>query len=762
MTEQVKTDGSPTGNPYIDALINGGMWAHAPGGKTEITYAIRTGNESDGFHTWGNPWSETETAMLKSAFAAWESVANLRFSETDPDLADIWYWKGPDLPYDGIHDLPAYALNTPNTAIFCDNDRVWLEGLNPGGIGYATLLHEIGHGLGLAHPHDGGSAKDGTVFPGVESTTDFGDNDLNQSVYTIMSYNDGLKDNVNWSDLSRGFASTPMAFDIAAIQQIYGANMETRTGDDTYSLPVPTGPESYVGWSCIWDAGGNDTIDASYVVGVNAVIDLRDAPLVGEHEGGYISRIGTVLGGFTIANGVVIENAVGGWGDDDINGNEADNELHGLDGADTMRGFEGADRLYGYEGGDTLEGGAGGDSLFGDEGADTIDGGDGDDFAEDGDGNDTVTTGAGNDSVLGGAGDDVFDAGAGDDAVNGGIGADRISGGDGDDILIGDDTTGIESFALINKQSAGMGGSDSLDGGAGADRLYGMEGSDTLDGGDGNDDLDGGYGDDSLSGGAGNDTASGGIGNDTLAGSDGDDMLSGDDGKDLLNGNAGNDQLRGGAGDDTLNGADGNDTMSGGDGIDVLNGGTGDDDLSGGTAADTLSGLLGTDSLSGGDGNDILSGGMGADTLYGDAGADTLLGGFDNDTLFGGAGNDTLSGSFGNDVMNGGAGADRFLFSEAAGRANADTIAGFNAAEDKIVLSKMFFSKLAGGALDGKSLHVGTEAQNAKDFIIFDHDTGNLWYDADGRQPAIAQQLICTLEVGSFTGTLTAGNFEII
>jgi hypothetical protein len=54
------------------------------------------------------------------------------------------------------------------------------------------LLHELGHALGLAHPHDGGPAPDATLFPGV--TAAFGDyGDYNHSdhpaaVRTLAEY----------------------------------------------------------------------------------------------------------------------------------------------------------------------------------------------------------------------------------------------------------------------------------------------------------------------------------------------------------------------------------------------------------------------------------------------------------------------------------------------------------------------------------------------------------------------------------------------
>ena len=51
--------------------------------------------------------------------------------------------------------------------------------------------------------------------------------------------------------------STPGAFDIAAVQAVYGVNTSTRASDDVYLVPASNQPGT--AYACIWDAGGNDT-----------------------------------------------------------------------------------------------------------------------------------------------------------------------------------------------------------------------------------------------------------------------------------------------------------------------------------------------------------------------------------------------------------------------------------------------------------------------------------------------------------------------
>jgi serralysin len=68
-----------------------------------------------------------------------------------------------------------------------------------------------------------------------------------------------------------------------------------------------------------------------------------------------------VHGGFTIANGVTIENARSGAGNDTLFGNAAANLLDGGAGNDRIDGGGGNDTLIGGRGTDTLTGGAGAD-----------------------------------------------------------------------------------------------------------------------------------------------------------------------------------------------------------------------------------------------------------------------------------------------------------------------------------------------------------------------------------------------------------------
>lgn len=253
--------------------------------------------------------------------------------------------------------------------------------LEQGGFAFGVILHEFGHAHGLAHPHDTGGSSD--VMVGVTGSGSLGLFDLNQGVYTVMSYNDAWDkhpdgpSSFSIAGIDNGWSGTLSAFDIAQLQAQYGVHAYN-TGNNVYALTDVVDDAFY---QTIWDTGGTDTI--SYGGALNARIDLTAATLdYSATGGGVVSFLNNVpgtaasaeiKGGFTIANGVVIENATGGSGNDVLIGNAA---------ANTVTGNAGNDVLLGRGGNDLLLGGAGVDQVTG------------------GDGLDVATLGAGNDTFV--------------------------------------------------------------------------------------------------------------------------------------------------------------------------------------------------------------------------------------------------------------------------------------------------------------------------------------------------------------------------
>ena len=258
-------------------------------------------------------------------------------------------------------------------------------------------------------------------------------------------------------------------------------------------------------------------------------------------------------------------------------------------------------------------------------------------------------------------------------------------------------------------------------------------------------------------------------GDDHIRADNKDNLLSGNKGRDWLFGFGGNDQLFGEGGNDEISADNGDDQLFGGKGDDGLDGGKGDDTLRGGAGNDTLYGARDADSLFGGAGKDLLFASIyltdkSGDDLFGGRDADVLLGGWRDDRLFGGEGNDTLwaqdhkdvlDGGSGDDIlilhsgaasMTGGAGSDVFVFDRKPDGAEIAVITDFSTAEDTINFD---FARVLGGAAGnlGEAFFAANPAGMAtdeSDRIIYDTETGNLYFDPDGNG-ALARTHFATL-----------------
>jgi Ca2+-binding RTX toxin-like protein len=245
----------------------------------------------------------------------------------------------------------------------------------------------------------------------------------------------------------------------------------------------------------------------------------------------------------------------------------------------------------------------------------------------------------------------------------------------------------------------------------------------------------------------------------TFNGSAAVDTITGGLSADTLNGNSGNDTLFGLAGGDSLFGDAGNDTLVGGGGADFLAGGTGTDTASYATATQGVVVSFGNPSINKGDaaGDTYES----IERLVGSNYNDVLNGSHaTNDVISGGAGADIIKGYRGNDTLYGNNGADTFVFnSELNGATNVDTIKDFGA-PDTIQLENAYFTALtATGALAVelfKNLNVA--AVDADDRILYDQDTGRLFYDSNG-SGAGGRVLFAVIDNGF---VMTAADFVVI
>jgi Ca2+-binding RTX toxin-like protein len=245
-------------------------------------------------------------------------------------------------------------LNNAVKQVTLTAEQVWLSsrwvsngdsGMSPGAYGYLTMIHEIGHALGLSHPGVYNASSGGTITY-ANSAVFAQDN----RQYTVMSYFGGYLKGSGWQQdgtyTNYIYPQTPMLYDIAAIQAKYGIDTITRTDNTIYgfncSLAAANPEKKIYDFSLnptpiytIWDAGGIDTLDCSGYAG-NQIISLIS---------GTYSSVDGMIQNVAIAFNCVIEAAIGGGGIDTITGNEGNNMLTGGAGADMMNGGNGAD-LY--------------------------------------------------------------------------------------------------------------------------------------------------------------------------------------------------------------------------------------------------------------------------------------------------------------------------------------------------------------------------------------------------------------------------------
>jgi serralysin len=218
-------------------------------------------------------------------------------------------------------------------------------------------------------------------------------------------------------------------------------------------------------------------------------------------------------------------------------------------------------------------------------------------------------------------------------------------------------------------------------------------------------------------------------------GGSGDDQFFGNNWRNCLYGNQGNDTLNGGGGNDSLYGGNDNDRLYGGAGADFLNGGSGTDGAYYTTAtAGVVVSLLNPAINTGDARGDTFSS---IERVHGSTFNDSLFGNSNANQLFGGAGNDRLKGFGGNDTLTGGAGRDVFIFNTALSASNnVDRITDFNTTYDTIWLENAIFTALGTttGVLSAAMFWKSTSgtAHDSTDRIIYETDTGRLFYDSNG------------------------------
>jgi RTX calcium-binding nonapeptide repeat (4 copies)/Bacterial pre-peptidase C-terminal domain len=341
-------------NQDINGILSGSAW-----NVTNVTYSFPTSASfygsgysdpapANGFQT----LSAAQQAVAEYAFSLISQYTPLTFTQITETSTTHAMIRLADSSYPATSYAYYPAASDTGGDVFYGNIR----NDTPTKAGYAfdTILHEIGHAVGLKHGQD----DDGThgVLPSSHDSTE----------WSIMDYHPYIGGPLYYSNSDGSGNQTYMTDDISALQYLYGANFNSNSSNTVYTWSPTTGQEFINGigqgasstdtvYEAIWDGNGIDTYDLSnYTTSLS--IDLQPGDW-STFSSTQLANLDSGAPGVHLAPGNI------------INANEYNNDARSL--IENADGGSGNDTLVGNTANNVLRGGAGNDSLYGGAGTDT-------------------------------------------------------------------------------------------------------------------------------------------------------------------------------------------------------------------------------------------------------------------------------------------------------------------------------------------------------------------------------------------------------
>ena len=289
-----------SGDANVDALLQGqNAWWHTPGtapdqggtvingslktlvsgsSSTRLTYGFLSAaptsgsnNDKTGFQTVTN----SQKIAIRAALDYISSITKLTFQENDSstgganDVANINFGTNLQTTSAGYSYSPNNSPAIAKTYVYINNQvNSGMGDFSPGTNGWTTVLHEIGHALGLKHPGNYNAGMPGNQSgtpPYLPASTD-------NHQYSIMSY----KDNSYTTGVTN---SSYMLYDIAALQYLYGVNANSSSATaGSFNFTNSTPSTTYL--KTLWSNTGNDQINLT---------GMRNSSVVNLNSGSFSS-----------------------------------------------------------------------------------------------------------------------------------------------------------------------------------------------------------------------------------------------------------------------------------------------------------------------------------------------------------------------------------------------------------------------------------------------------------------------------------------